>query len=144
MRHRLMGAGLALVGALVTWSCSGGGSGSTPTTPTSPTTPAGPTVTVSIVSSTGNTAFRPNPVSARSGDVVRFANNDSTVHHIVMDDGSADLGLVAPGSASSGMTVQSTNPATFHCVLHPSMVGSLNGQTAPEPPACADPTGYNC
>lgn len=141
MKHMLAGASLALVGAVAVWGCGGGSNGS-PTSPTPP--PTASTVTVAIVSSTGNTAFQPNPVSARSGETVRFVNNDSETHHIVMDDGSADLGVVTPGSSSQGLTVQNTNAVTFHCVLHSTMVGSINGQTAPETPPCNDPTGYTC
>jgi len=29
----------------------------------------------------------------------------------------------------------------FHCTLHSSMVGSINGANAPEPPPCNDPYG---
>ena len=67
-----------------------------------------------------------------------FRNNDSTLHRIVMDDGSADLGDIAPGATSRGFTVRSGSALNFHCTLHPSMVGSINGATAPEPPACND------
>ena len=58
-----------------------------------------------------------------------------------MDDGSADLGDIAPGATSRGFTVRSASAFNFHCSLHPSMVGSINGATAPESPACNDPYG---
>ncbi|MGE0865706.1 MAG: hypothetical protein AB7P34_17545 [Vicinamibacterales bacterium] len=150
-------AGLALLGTLALWSCGGGG-GSTAASPTSPTptptaaaptpAPAAPgtpaTVTVAIVASTGNTAFQPNPVKANSGDTVMFRNSDSVMHHLVMDDGSADLGDIPPGAVSRGMTLRSASATNFHCTLHSSMVGSINGATAPEPPPCIDPYGYGC
>jgi hypothetical protein len=61
-----------------------------------------------------------------------FRNNDPLqTHHIVMDDGSVDFGNLAPGASSQAKAVGSGN---FHCANHPSMVGSINGQTAPEPP----------
>src|SRR5215510_3416654 len=95
----LTGASVALAGALGLWSCAGGGSPAAPTPAPapSPSPPASTTVTVNIVGSSGNQAYRPNPVSANSGDTVMFRNNDSTMHHIVLDDGSADLGHVVPG-----------------------------------------------
>jgi hypothetical protein len=31
--------------------------------------------------------------------------------------------------------------ANFHCTIHSSMVGSINGAEAPEPPPCTTP-GY--
>ena len=65
--------------------------------PTAPSPGSGPgTVSVAIVGTAGNQAFNPNPVSAAVGDTVMFKNNDSTVHHIVFDDGSADLARLRP------------------------------------------------
>lgn len=148
-------AALALAGALALWGCGGGG-GSTAVTPTAPTPtvaapPAPPapssgpaTVTVAIVGSVGNAAFQPNPVRANSGDTVMFRNDHTVMHHLVMDDGSADLGQVGPGAVSRGFTLRSANASNFHCTLHSSMVGSINGASAPEPPPCLDPLGYGC
>lgn len=138
------GASVAVAGALFLWSC-GGGSGAGSSSPTAPSAGSGPgTVSVAIVGTAGNQAFNPNPVTAAIGDTVMFRNNDSTVHHIVFDDGSADLGEVAPGSTSRGAAVRSGNATNFHCVLHSSMVGTINGAKAPEPPPCNDPLGYGC
>ncbi len=53
-----------------------------------PRQPGPVTVTSTIVSSTGNTAFSPNPIKANSGDTVMFVNSDSQMHHIVIDGGS--------------------------------------------------------
>ena len=132
----------ALAAAVGMWSCSGGGSSSNSGTPTSPTptspaptpapAPTAPTVAINIVGSDGNTAYQPNPVKANTGDTLLFKNNDSTAHHVVMDDGSADLGEIAPG-ASRSATLKGAG-GNFHCTIHPSMVGSVNGATAPEPP----------
>jgi len=61
-----------------------------------------------------------------------------------MDDGSSDLGDVMPGTNSRGFTLRNANAANFHCTLHSTMVGSINGATAPETPACNDPYGYGC
>jgi plastocyanin len=140
------GTFVALAGALTLWGCGGGGGGGTPSTPTAPSAPPAPTtatVMVAVVSSVGNTAYQPNPVQANTGDTVMFRNNDSAIHRIVMDDGSADLGDVAPGATSRGFTVRSASALRFHCTLHPSMVGSINGASAPDPP-CIDSSGYAC
>lgn len=143
---------LALAGALALWGCGGGG-GSAAVTPTAPTPTATPapapttgaaTVTVAIVGSSGNAAFQPNPVRANSGDTVMFRNSDNVTHHLVMDDGSADLGQVGPGAVSRGFTLRSAAASNFHCTMHTSMVGSINGATAPETPTCPDPYGYGC
>ncbi len=150
---RLCGFGFAVAGALVLWGCGGGGgytAAASPTAPTAvapaPTAPAAPTtstVTVAIVSSVGNRAYQPNPVSAKAGDTVTFRNGDSVVHHIVMDDGSGDLGDIPPG-ASKTLTVRSASATAFHCTLHATMVGSINGALPEVPPCMPDSYGYGC
>ena len=144
MYSRLVSGSFAAALLAAAWGCSGGGGGSTPTAPSAPPstpTPTTATVTVSVVGSSGNRAYQPNPVLAATGDTVMFRNNDATLHRIVMDDGSADLGDIAPGATSRGFTVRNTSALNFHCTLHPSMVGSINGASAPEPPPCNDPYG---
>ncbi len=96
------------------------------------------------MSSTGNGAFQPNPVRANTGDTVMFRNNSTATHHIVLDDGSADLGDVSPGATTRGIVLRNANASNFHCTNHSSMVGTINGQIAPEPPPCPDPYGYGC
>ena len=160
MRHSLPpAAAVALVGALAAWNCGGGSS--TPTAPTPvaaapvaptappPTTPTAPptaaTVTVSIVTSAGNQAFSPNPARANAGDTVMFRNSDAAVHHLVFDDGSGDFGEIAPGATSRGVVLRHANASTFHCTNHATMVGSINGSTAPPTPPCVpDVYGYGC
>ena len=142
------GTGIAIAGAILLASCGGGGSTSTAAPPAAPSAPtAAPTpstVTVSIVSSAGNTAYKPNPVMANSGDTVVFRNNDVTMHHIMLDDGSADLGDVNPGATSKGVTLKNSNAARFHCTIHSTMVGTINEASAPPTPPCPDPYGYGC
>jgi plastocyanin len=144
MRHALPGARWLLAGVLGLWGCGGGGGGggNTPTSPSSPLSGA-TTVTTSIIGAVGNGAYTPNPVMARSGDTVVFRNSDTQLHHIVLDNGGADLGDVAPGATSRGLVLTNTNELRFHCTLHASMVGSINGSAAPDPP-CIDQSGYSC
>jgi plastocyanin len=137
----LFTTGLAV--AVVAMASCGSGSTGMPaataptTTTTTTTTPS--SVTVSIVGSSGNQAFTPNPVMANAGDSVVFKNADTTTHHIVMDDGSADLGEMAPGATKS-ITAKAV-ASNFHCMIHSTMVGSINGAQAPVPPPCTTP-GY--
>ena len=120
---------VAVLAASVASSRCGGSSNQTPTTP-GPTTPS--TVTVSIVGVNGNGSYVPNPIPAASGQQVMFKNNDTVnTHHIVMDNGSADFGILAPGASGQARAVGTGG--NFHCANHPSMVGSINGATAPEP-----------
>jgi len=130
-------AALTIVAAaFVLSACSGGGSngggGSTPTSPSNPTTT---TVTVAIDGITGNQAYNPNPVAAPAGSKLVFKNNTSVEHHIMMDDGSADFGTIAAGASSTPHDLPPGNTGNYHCTNHPSMVGSINGASAPEPPA---------
>jgi plastocyanin len=120
---------IVLAAAVSAAQCGGGGSTQTPTTPGSTTSSV---VTVSIGGIQGNGSFVPNPVSAANGNQVMFKNNDPlNTHQIVMDDHSADFGSLSPGMSSPAKAVTSGN---FHCANHPSMVGSINGATVPEPP----------
>lgn len=108
--------------ALWAVGCGGGGA--------SPTTPSG-SVTVNIVSSAGNGAFSPNPVQAATGTTVAWKNNTNDLHHLVMDDGSA-IGDVAPGATLT--TSLKGAGGNYHCTNHPTMVGSINGASAPPTP----------
>jgi plastocyanin len=130
----LLGAAIALAGASIAWSC-GGGSGN----PAAPGD-AAPDFVVSILSGFTANSFNPNPVPANVGQTVAFRNNDNVAHHIVLDNGSADLGIIAPGATSATITVGSGS-GNFHCTTHPTMVGSINGPV-PESPPCDPSYGY--
>ena len=133
MRFRLLSSAIFVFAA---WGCSGsgGGSSSTPGTP-SPTpnsTPNGAT-TVNITGQNGAQSFSPNPVPITQGSLVVWHNMDTTVHHIVMNDGSFDSGDIMPGATSPTMTLTSSG-GNYHCTLHPTtMFGSINVTTDPAP-----------
>ena len=121
-----------LTAAVSASRCSGGDS-STPTNPGNGDNTSS-SVTVTITGITGNSSYSPNPVQKATGQQLVFKNNDMTTaagHHIVMDDGSADFGNLSPGATSTARAVTAGN---FHCMNHPSMVGSVNGAAAPDPP----------
>jgi plastocyanin len=135
MKLRLIEAA-ALAVALTSFGC-----GSSTGTFTSSTGPTGPSasgdVTISIVSSNGlgnlgANSFSPNPASVTQGMTVVWHNNDSTTHHIVLDSGSLDTGTIAPGASSTAMTLNVAG-ATYHCTIHPTMVGSINMPTTAPP-----------
>lgn len=134
MRVAIAAAALAAV------ACGSGSTGYSPAAPSaSPTPAASPTTsttTIAIVGTSGTQAYNPNPAQVPDGGQVVFRNQDTRTHHIVMDDGSADIGTMAPGASSSAMSLKS---GSYHCTIHPSMVGSINGQT-PAAPNC--PNGY--
>lgn len=143
MRSRLLSGTLVSVACAASlWGCGGGGGGGSSSTPTG-ASPAPATVTVAVVGSIGNKAYSPNPVQANIGDTVVFRNSDVSMHHIVMDDGSSDFGDLTPGSTSRGLTLSKGTALTFHCTIHPAMVGTINGAVMPDPP-CIDSYGYAC
>src|SRR6266849_5884753 len=130
MRFSLLGgAALAVAAAAAMWSCGGGSSN-----PTSPTTSS---ATVNIMGLLGAQSFSPNPASVNQGSMVVWQNSDTVPHHIVMNDGSLDTGDIAPGNASAALQL-ATNGANYHCMIHPTMVGSINMATG-TPPPCQGP-----
>jgi plastocyanin len=108
----------------------GGGGGGTGTGGTA-------SVIITIVGQNGNQSFSPNPATVDSGQTVAWRNADSTVHHVVEDSGAFDTGDIAPGATSAPITVGS-GALSYHCSIHPTMVGGLNGSSgnAPTGPGC--------
>ena len=91
---------------------------------------------INIIGTEGVTAFLPNPIQAAMGNLVVWMNDDSRLHHIVLEDGT-DIGLVMPGQATAPVALKADTPMGYRCTLHPSMVGMINGvlaAPAPEPP----------
>jgi plastocyanin len=126
---------VAFVGA----GCGGGSTGTYSSGPSGPTEPTAGGVTITIVPSNGlanlgANSFSPNPASVGQGMTVVWRNDDSTVHHIVLDSGSLDTGTIAPGATSAAMTLTASS-ATYHCTIHPSMIGSINMATTQMPVA---------
>ena len=89
-------------------------------------------VLINIVAAFGTGAFMPNPTLANLGDQIVFTNTDTLVHHIVLNDGT-DLGEVQPGQSTEPMALTMPS-ATYHCTIHPTMVGSINGDLPPAEP----------
>jgi len=130
---------LAVAGALMAVSCGGGGS-STPTTPTTPS-PGGGTgtqanITITITGQGGTLAFTPNPAAISQGQLVVFKNNDTVAHHVMLDDGTAQTPDIAPGGTSAPVSMGLGGASTYHCTIHPGMVGGFNGAVAEPPPNC--------
>ena len=93
----------------------------------SPTAATGGTtanVTVSIVGSSGSTAFSPNPTTVPAGQTLAFRNTTGVTHRVIADNGTWDAGTVAAGATSTVVTIAAASP--YHCTIHPSMVGGVN------------------
>jgi plastocyanin len=130
---------MAAIG-LGAWSCSGSGYGSPSTTTTTtamaPSAPSTSTaasiVTVNVVAIRGAQSFSPNPATLPAGVQVVWHNIDSITHRVVLDNGSVDTGNLAPGASSQPMTLGSSG-ASYHCSIHPEMIGSINQDTSSQP-----------
>jgi plastocyanin len=132
-----------LVGSIVvSVAACGCGSRESATAPT-PKPTGGATATINILPSNGlgnlgAQAFSPNPASVTQGYNVVWNNSDSTTHHIVLDDGSLDTGPIAPGRSSPAIVVPASG-GTYHCTIHPTMVGTINVETVLPPEAPPNP-----
>jgi plastocyanin len=133
MRKAGTAAVFAVVAALVAWSCGGGG-GSTPNSPTP--NPGTSTVTINITGQGGKLAFSPNPATVSAGQMVVFKNNDVEVHHVVLDDGTVQTADIAPGATSAPVAMGTSGSLTYHCSIHPGMIGGFNGAEPVSPPNC--------
>jgi plastocyanin len=117
------------------------GAGAAAVATTTPTTGATAPVTITIRSQNGNQSFSPNPASA-GGQQVVFRNADTITHRVVLNDGGIDTGDIAPGATSAVMTMPAAG-VTYHCLLHPSMVGAVTSATGGAPPPCTVNCGGN-
>jgi plastocyanin len=125
-------------------SCGGGGASvSTPTTPTSTGgggTTTTTTVIITILGQNGALSFNPNPATVPAGQMVVWKNVDTIVHRVVID-GVIDTGDIAPGASSAPQPLGDVSKG-YHCSIHPTMVGSLNGAPTPDPGGTCG--GYGC
>lgn len=119
----------SVVAAAVTLSACGGGGGS----PTSSSSTSN-AVTINVTGQAGAQSFNPNPASA-GGQMTVFRNNDSVVHRVVLNDGTIDTGDIAPGATSRAVQMPA-NGTNYHCAIHPTMIGSVNGQSGQAAPPC--------
>jgi plastocyanin len=128
---------IAVASALLTLGCGGGG-GSAPTSPSPSGGGSGSNVvTITIKGVSGKQSFDPNPATVGPGQVIVYKNNDVVTHHIVLDGTTQQTADIPPGGTSAPISIGTAK--TYHCSMHPSMVGSFNGNDTPEPPPC---TGY--
>jgi len=106
-------------------ACGGYNSPSAPSTgPTS--APAGSTtVNIPTGASTQTTAaFGQNPLTVSVGTTISWLNTDGTTHDAVADSGAWSSGNLAPGGRYN-FTFASAGRFTYHCQIHPNMVGTI-------------------
>jgi plastocyanin len=128
---------IAFATALISVSCGGGGGGSTPTTPSTPAPGGGggaAPVTITITGQGGKLAFTPNPAAVAAGQTVVFKNMDTVAHHVMLDDGNTQTAEIAAGATSAAVSIGGNK--SYHCTIHPGMVGGFNGTEVEPPPNC--------
>ena len=76
----------------------------------------------------GSNAFGDHPLVIYKGEIMRLRNVDGVEHNLVADTASLPeftaTGLIAPGGERS-FAMNSLGSTTFHCTIHPQMVGTL-------------------
>ena len=131
--RRIAMAGLVAGVSLALAACGASGSGSGGSTPPSAAASDGGstgaacevvTTAGDVTGSIAGTAFDPGAVTATSGQVVAFTNEDSVPHTFTLDDGSCDTGNIANG-ASGAIRFDAAGTYPFHCNIHSSMKGTV-------------------
>jgi plastocyanin len=121
LRRQIQIGGLALFACVAVAAC---GADQQPN-PVGPTPPApSTTVTIDIAEMNGPNSFYPSPGSVGAGQTVVWRNGDRLTHHVVFDAIQVDAGTTAPGTSSQPIAV-AAGTWTYHCAIHPSMVGTL-------------------
>lgn len=106
-------------------ACGGYSSPSAPSTgPTA--APAGSTtVSIPIAASTQTTtAFGSNPLTISAGTTISWLNDDNTTHTSSADGNQWSSGNIVPGGRFN-FTFASAGRFTYHCQIHPNMVGTI-------------------
>jgi plastocyanin len=85
--------------------------------------PSGSTATVSATIK--NFAYSPTPIEAKVGDVIGWANQDSTAHTVTMDNGACDTKQIAAGSTAM-LVFSAAGTYTYHCAIHPQMKATID------------------
>ena len=106
--------------ALATAAC---GSSSSPAAPT-----VAADVTISMVADRAAQSYSPNPANVRVGQTVAWKNNDTTAHDATQDASRFATGIVSAGATSSPITMSAAGTFTYHCTIHPGMVGTITVQ----------------
>jgi plastocyanin len=127
---------LLFAGGLAIVSCGGGGGSPTSPSPGGGGGPQQTTVTITITGQGGRLAFFPNPATVQTGQMVVFKNNDVVAHRVTLDDLSVQTAEIAPGATSAAVAMGLNGSKTYHCSIHPGMVGGFNGTEAEPPPGC--------
>jgi plastocyanin len=110
----------------VTLALAAAACGSSSSTPTSPTTAAD--VTINIVGNLAAQSFNPNPTTMKVGQSVAWKNTDTIAHDATQDAAKFDTGTLNAGATSTAVTMSTAGTFTYHCSIHPGMIGTITVQ----------------
>ncbi|HET9831596.1 MAG TPA: plastocyanin/azurin family copper-binding protein, partial [Vicinamibacterales bacterium] len=114
-------------GSLMAVLALGAGCGSSSTSPSGSASPQGPGIdfTININGDRGSASYAPSPLTMRVGQVVNWHNLDS-IEHTATLEGMFDSGRIPAGSAhDNAVTMSRAGTFTYHCTIHPGMVGTI-------------------
>lgn len=109
-----------LAASLLLLSNCGSSSSPTPTP-----NPGAADVTISVVGINGASSFNPNPTTVTAGQTVSWKNNDSAVHQMVQDTPGFSSTSVSAGQSTTAIALSTRGTLTYHCSIHPTMVGTI-------------------
>jgi plastocyanin len=115
---------IALVAGFAGAACSTADPYGSSTGPVGPTPAVPSNFIIDVAEINGPYSFYPSPATVAFARIIVWRNSDAVTHHVVFDDTSVDTGTLAPGTSSQPITVAPGN-WSYHCAIHPSMVGSV-------------------
>jgi plastocyanin len=72
----------------------------------------------------GDNFFDPPNAAVEPGSTITWTNNGAKPHTVTADDGSFDSGVLNPGDSYT-VAFDGQGTVTYHCTIHPNMVGSV-------------------
>jgi plastocyanin len=106
-------------------ACGGSSSPSAPSADPTPASSGSTTVTIPSGASIQTTsAFGANPLTISVGTTISWLNNDNTTHTSAADGNQWTSGNIPPGGRFN-FTFPSAGRYTYHCQIHPNMVGTI-------------------
>jgi plastocyanin len=85
-------------------------------------------VTITIQGNRGNQSFSPEPATVRVGQTVAWRNADSITHNATQDANRFATSNLGAGTTSPPIAMTTPGTFTYHCTIHPGMVGTLTVQ----------------
>jgi plastocyanin len=95
--------------------------------PASPSTPAAD-VTIQILGDNASQSYSPNPTTMRVGLSVAWHNGDTIAHDATQDAARFQTGTLNANATSTPITMSTAGTFTYHCTIHPGMIGTLTVQ----------------